>query len=82
MPQGVKLLPGRYRFTTTDPHTVVEYDVTENEIRTNFGDLEWSPTPPEGGVYVNGTVGMMCFPDGTFKAMHGGSQIPGTWLRL
>ncbi len=82
MPQGVKLTPGQYRLTTTNPPTTVVYTVDANGVNTTFGYLEWQDSGDGTGAYINAQVGLMFFADGTFKAMNGAQQIPGTYHRL
>lgn len=83
MPQlpGVRLPPGIYRLTTTNPATSVLYEVTADAVLTTFGALEW--TGPQGqGAYLGGTIGLAFYADGTFQSMNGTQQIAGTWQRV
>ena len=82
----VKLTPpGVYRFTTTwqtpPSPTTVTYIVTEDTIKTTFGELEFH-MDPDGGHYQVGAISLATSPDGTFVAINGGQSFGGTWHRV
>lgn len=82
MSLGIKLPPGQYRFTTTNPPTTVVYTVDDEGMLTTFGKLLWTESPPDGGAYLLAAVGVSVYADGTFVAMNGSQAFSGTWHRV